>query len=75
MSLINRLKNVIRYFCQVSCICLEMCLRELYSVLVCVQRGKAVCSRVLCLTGVCAHHVLMASAFHFLYSFGLCIIF
>ncbi len=47
----------------------------LLCIIVCRGVNKAVCSRVLCLTGGCAHHVLMASAFHFLYSFGLCIIF
>ncbi len=47
----------------------------LLGIIVCRGVNKEVCSRVLCLTGGCAHHVLMASAFHFLYSFGLCIIF
>ncbi len=42
----------------------------LLGIIVCRGVNKEVCSRVLCLTGGCAHHVLMPSAFHFLYSFG-----
>ncbi len=35
----------------------------LLGIIVCRGVNKEVCSRVLCLTGGCAHHVLMASAF------------
>ncbi len=76
LSLVNRLKKCHKIFLA-SQLYMSRNVFEITLLCIIVCRGvnKAVCSRVLCLTGGCAHHVLMASAFHFLYSFGLCIIF